>query len=216
MEARDTRTQTTLSESLNDPLAQIDMLNNQQLSPYWKMCYELVMIMVPRAIARIGLQQIGMIEEEVAQEVMLKVKLKLSTFRGNSRFTTWLFTIVYNEIVDEGRRRKRSVSSISIEALKEAAAMNSDDGTESFDFPDPTEQLEEKCVHREMIEEIIHQTYSLKHPQYKRNCIILQLWLEKGLDCKTIAKEMDVKKNVIYGVLAYAKKHLIDRIKKEQ
>ena len=46
--------------------------------------------------------------EDVAQEVFLRVFRKLSAFRGESRFSTWLYRIVFNMSIDLKRKKKRS------------------------------------------------------------------------------------------------------------
>src|SRR5437870_2645166 len=47
--------------------------------------------------------------EDVTQEVFLKVFTRISQFRGNSGFETWLYRLVANTCVDEHRRRRRLV-----------------------------------------------------------------------------------------------------------
>lgn len=42
--------------------------------------------------------------EEVTQEVLLKAITRLSTFRGESRFRTWLYRIAANHVLDMKRR----------------------------------------------------------------------------------------------------------------
>ena len=44
--------------------------------------------------------------DDLAQETFLKVWQKLHTFRGGSRFSTWLFSIAFNEFRMASRRRK--------------------------------------------------------------------------------------------------------------
>ncbi len=44
--------------------------------------------------------------DDLAQETFLKAWKKLHSFRGNSRFSTWLFGIAFNEFRDAARRRK--------------------------------------------------------------------------------------------------------------
>jgi RNA polymerase sigma factor (sigma-70 family) len=44
--------------------------------------------------------------DDLAQETFLKAWQKLTTFRGEARFSTWLFGIAYNEFRGEARRRK--------------------------------------------------------------------------------------------------------------
>lgn len=52
--------------------------------------------------------------EEVSQEAVLKAYRALSTFRGNSRFSTWLVTITLNE-ARMRLRRSRQGSEVSLE-----------------------------------------------------------------------------------------------------
>src|SRR5690349_23351571 len=42
--------------------------------------------------------------EEVTQEVLVKVITKLSTFKGESNFRTWLYRIVANHVLNMKRR----------------------------------------------------------------------------------------------------------------
>src|ERR1700758_4299002 len=42
--------------------------------------------------------------EEVTQEVLVKVVTKLSTFKGESNFRTWLYRIVANHMLNMKRR----------------------------------------------------------------------------------------------------------------
>ena len=46
--------------------------------------------------------------EEVTQEVLVKVITKLSTFKGESKFRTWLYRIAANHILNMKRRRAES------------------------------------------------------------------------------------------------------------
>ncbi|MBC2839170.1 RNA polymerase sigma factor [Robiginitalea sp. SC105] len=45
--------------------------------------------------------------EETAQDVFVKAYTSLSGFRGNAKFSTWLYTIAYHRILDVAAREKR-------------------------------------------------------------------------------------------------------------
>lgn len=48
--------------------------------------------------------------EDVKQEVFLRAHRSLSRFKGNAKFSTWLYRIATNLSLDELRRRKPSIS----------------------------------------------------------------------------------------------------------
>ena len=60
--------------------------------------------------------------DELAQETFLKAWQKLYAFRGESRFSTWLFGIALNEFRNECRRNKRFAWEESTPDAEEAAA----------------------------------------------------------------------------------------------
>ncbi len=50
--------------------------------------------------------------EEVAQDSFLKAYEKLESFKGNSKFSTWLYTIVYRNSITKIRKKKVATSDI--------------------------------------------------------------------------------------------------------
>lgn len=50
--------------------------------------------------------------EEVAQDSFLKAYEKLNTFKGNAKFSTWLYTIVYRNAITKIRKKKVTTSDI--------------------------------------------------------------------------------------------------------
>ncbi len=69
--------------------------------------------------------------EEVTQEVLVKVITKLSTFKGESKFRTWLYRIAANHVLNMKRRRAETQVT-TFDAY--GAAINS---TPDLDLPDP-------------------------------------------------------------------------------
>ncbi len=68
--------------------------------------------------------------EDIAQEVCITLATKLSRFRGRSRFSTWLTSIVINRCRDHLRRRKSSArlaeQYVALREAEEADQANSD------------------------------------------------------------------------------------------
>src|SRR4051794_12997375 len=69
--------------------------------------------------------------EEVTQEVLVKVITKLSTFKGESSFRTWLYRIAANHVLNMKRRWAESRTTTFADY---GAAI---DGTPDLDLPDP-------------------------------------------------------------------------------
>ena len=59
--------------------------------------------------------------EEVAQDVFIKAYKYLADFRGASKFTTWLYTIVNNTCISFLRKKKLDIHSLENEQVFEAA-----------------------------------------------------------------------------------------------
>jgi RNA polymerase sigma factor (sigma-70 family) len=65
--------------------------------------------------------------EEVAQDVFIKAYKYLADFRGASKFTTWLYTIVNNTCISFLRKKKLDIHSLHNEKVFEMAD-NQDSG----------------------------------------------------------------------------------------
>ena len=48
--------------------------------------------------------------EEIVQDVFLKIFQKLNSFKGDSRFSTWLYRVAYNTAISATRKKKHEVT----------------------------------------------------------------------------------------------------------
>jgi RNA polymerase sigma-70 factor (ECF subfamily) len=53
--------------------------------------------------------------EEVAQDTFIKVFNSLSKFKGDSKFSTWIYKITYNTCLDRLKKNKKEENNISID-----------------------------------------------------------------------------------------------------
>jgi len=54
---------------------------------------------------------------DLAQEVFVILWRKARTFKGNARFTTWLYRVVVNQCLQFRRRRRRRPAALSLDAV---------------------------------------------------------------------------------------------------
>jgi len=69
--------------------------------------------------------------EDATQEILIKVVTKLSTFRGQSKFRTWLYRIAFNHLLNV---RKSEIEDHSVTFTDMGRAL---DETPDWDLPDP-------------------------------------------------------------------------------
>jgi len=57
--------------------------------------------------------------EEISQDTFIKAFQSLSNFKGESKFSTWLYTIAYRKALDSIKKSKRTISSETIDLVNE-------------------------------------------------------------------------------------------------
>lgn len=101
--------------------------------------------------------------EDLAQEIFIKVYKNLKSFKGNSKFSTWIYRIAYNTCID--KYRKKEVATVSL-------TLNSDEEEKEIDLPSNDPLPEERIVSREEYDVVCECISELK-PEYK-NAVILR------------------------------------------
>lgn len=67
--------------------------------------------------------------EEAAQDVFVKVYKSIATFRGNSKFSTWIYRITYNQCISIIRKKVKMIDLVD-ELTQNEVEENSLDGLE--------------------------------------------------------------------------------------
>lgn len=71
--------------------------------------------------------------QEVAQDAFLKAYSALGSFKGDSKFSTWLYKITYNKGLDELKKRKRTLEVIKIDNYLELNVPDLNNSWESLE-----------------------------------------------------------------------------------
>lgn len=134
--------------------------------------------------------------EEVAQDTFVKAYKALDTFKGTSKFSTWLYRIVYNTSLDYVKKKKRVVLSEHIDEINE-----SDIGT----MQDAMSYLEAK-EKKQMIESALS-----KLPEEER--VLLTLFYFEELSLKEISEIVKVSYDNVKIKLHRSRKKLYHILK---
>ena len=131
--------------------------------------------------------------DDFVQDVFIKVYTKLSTFRGESLFSTWIMRIAYTTAVNSVTRRKEY-----------------DSFPEHFDVADPDltpEQVELQKVTKAAINEALQDL-----PENYKIC--LDMYFFYGMTYIDISEIVDIPVNTIKSNVFRAKKILKEKLEK--
>jgi RNA polymerase sigma-70 factor (ECF subfamily) len=143
--------------------------------------------------------------EDLAQRVFVQVYRSANRYRPTAKFTTWLFTITRNTILNEHRRRSRHPSE-SLEALQEPREPESA-GWQAADtsMRDPAQE----AVERELQEKIREAIQEL--PEAQRTAVILCRY--EGLPYEEIAKALGCSVSATKSLLHRARLTLKEKLR---
>ena len=134
--------------------------------------------------------------EEVSQDVFVKAYKNLKNFKGDSKFSTWLYKIAYYASLDVLKRNKRQISSENIDTFKERNLGNTDD---SLMF-----------MHDKERKQIINDAL-FKLSEDAR--VIVTLYYFEELPIKEISKVVDLSEDNIKIKLYRSRKKLAELLK---
>ncbi|MGX5175254.1 sigma-70 family RNA polymerase sigma factor [Aliikangiella sp. IMCC44653] len=127
--------------------------------------------------------------EECFQEIWMKVVNSRESYQPKALFTTFLYRVAQNHIIDTLRKYKKLQQEVELEEGVVALKQN----TQSTDIADSLVAADEKHLLRTQIEAL---------PLDQRTAILLKL--DGGLSLDEIANVLDCKRETIKSKLRYA------------
>ncbi len=110
-------------------------------------------------------------EYDIVQDVMLKAWTNISRFRGDSKFTTWLYAIMSNQASNYSTKNQRDSNTISITDIQSRSEFVTD-GNEFDQFVRDEETPEELLIANEVRQKVMEIISGL--PSKLREAIVLR------------------------------------------
>jgi RNA polymerase sigma-70 factor (ECF subfamily) len=143
--------------------------------------------------------------DDITQETLLRAFTRLDTFRGEARFSSWLYMVASNCIRMHLRTRRRRGALRLEDHLVQVETSNHN----VLDIP--SKLPDEEVMDGQMFG-ALDSAMSQLPPQYGS---ILRLWVEDGLDLKEIHEESGLSIAAIKSRLHRARRRLRDHIDAE-
>jgi RNA polymerase sigma-70 factor (ECF subfamily) len=127
--------------------------------------------------------------EELTQEVFVRVHERLDSFRGEARFSSWLYRLTYNRTIERRRRARLRAEHVPCESLEESAT-----------FIGPLEAAldrERERVVARLIEGL---------PELYRSVVHMRYWMDQSID--EIAETLGVPTGTVKSYLYRARQRL--------
>lgn len=180
----------------------VDMLNLKRAARGDEAAFEALISPYMDTTYRLCLRLMGNETDaaDMAQEALVRAWRSLSTYKAQSRFSTWLYRITHNVCLDELRRRKIRQTE-SLQELHEAG----------FDPADKAATPEIAVENKDMREQLIRAIGSLNEEH--RAAIVLRD--VHGLSYEEIASVLDMNLNTVKSRIARARTNLRSILSKE-
>jgi RNA polymerase sigma-70 factor (ECF subfamily) len=156
----------------------------------------------PYPVAAFGADTYLSVAEDCAQEAFATILRRLNSYRGESRFTTWAYSIVINLIADEMRRRcwrRQPLPDDAEEVSRLRTTSPEHDVAATAD--------------RHLLWQSIHEIIQHDLTPRQRSALIGRVFEEKPLI--VLAEELGTNKDNVYKLLHDARKHLKRRLEEQ-
>ena len=81
--------------------------------------------------------------EEVSQDTFIKVYKSLNKFKGNSKFSTWIYRVAYNTCLDRLKKLKREYNVVAIDEFTEHQVKTLDNALDKMEAQEHKQKIQE-------------------------------------------------------------------------
>ena len=81
--------------------------------------------------------------EEVSQDTFIKVYKSLNKFKGNSKFSTWIYRVAYNTCLDRLKKIKREYNVVAIDEFTEHQVKTLDNALDQMEAQEHKQKIQE-------------------------------------------------------------------------
>lgn len=163
--------------------------------------FEALVLSYEKNVYNLALRMVKNAEDasDITQESFVKAYSSLASFRGESRFSVWLYRIVSNTCLDflRGRSRRPTVS----------LYIENDEGEEAeLDIPDVSQSPEE-LLERRLTRESVRRGLDALSAEYRQILLLREI---QGLSYEEIAETLSMELGTVKSRIFRARKKLCD------
>lgn len=161
--------------------------------------YEKLVLEYQKNVYNLALRMTGDSEDaaDMAQEAFIKAYSSLSGYRGDSKFSVWLYRIVSNVCLDFLRAKKRR-QTVSL-------SVTDDDGEDTeLDIADESKSPE-RIFERAMTRDAVRRGLAALTPEYRQILILREL---QGMSYEEIAEVLGLESGTVKSRIFRARKKL--------
>ena len=116
--------------------------------------------------------------EEVSQDVFVKAYKNLKSFKGESKFSTWIYKIGYYASLDVVKKNKRQINSINIDEFNEGNIGSMQDGLKYLEAKERKKVISDALLRLNEDEQVILTLYYFEEMPLKEISKVVNLSLE--------------------------------------
>ena len=164
-----------------------------------KDAFEDLLLANQKNVYNLAYKMVGNAEDalDISQEAFFKAFRLLGSFRGESRFSVWMYRLTHNQCIDFLRKNKK-MTTVSL-------TQKDDSGdTHDLEIPDNRELPEDTALRREVNEEITESIDNLE-PNHRQILLMREI---TGMSYDEIAKTLNINEGTVKSRLARARSSL--------